>query len=97
MKHHMYNKSTDQVPKEPHWQVLVFEELSYHTPSYDYRYGYDTNCTTVIRLYTFLDESEWRDFINDLYKSKPNRTDVVAQKVEGVAQVQAKFVVDISP
>ena len=102
MKQHLYReyiKTSSEVPKGPHFAVIVYETTSYWT---DHGYPEDGGSTVTIhspRHYVFLDEKEWTDYIHyletrtySLYEKKPT---YVAFKVDKLAVIEQKTIVTV--
>lgn len=92
----------DHIPKERHYQIIVFKKTSVHIPG-DERsrtnpgHGYPEHTETYNTPTTYVttDDNDWLADIQTLMAEKPGRKDMVAFMVEGVASIRLETKVDI--
>ena len=79
-------KHASDVPQGPHYQILVmgsyYERVDYGPPDPP-----ETVAREKVDVFVTEVKEEWISHLNKLYQEKPNRTDVVAQIVQEVAEV----------
>lgn len=90
-------KITDQneFPKEKHYAIIIFDKQTiYHEGdqrSKDFPgHGYPAHTETVnnFQYLAFFNTEEWEKKIDELFKEKPKRTDVVAFISEGKKEIK---------
>jgi hypothetical protein len=84
--------SPSKVPPGPHFAVVHYQQSSEWTPPYDPGELGSTSPVTRTIHYVFTDKSTWERAIEELALE---RASFVAMKVDAVASVRLRAVVDI--
>lgn len=88
--------SPNMVPKSSHFQVVVFTTQSVYIPEGGHSYPAYTETYQIPKIYCTGDKTNWQDIVSLLLKEKPNRTDMIAFFVQGVADIKVSIELDLN-